>query len=207
MCMKRHIIVFDFDGVFSSNFTFHKEHLEKFYKKDIAEKDFYELHSGNVYESNGRGFELVDFDPVKYHKMIRDDFLKLPIVSGMHKVVDHCGSIGEIFIVSSSSECNIREYLTRHHFDIDRMTVCGFETDRSKKIKFKKIISNTGINPGDMIFITDTLGDMREASEVGIASIGVLWGFQRIETLEQGAPFGFAHIPHDLILLCEEYFA
>jgi len=60
--------------------------------------------------------------------------------------------------------------------------------------------------PGNCVFVTDTLGDMREAAEVGISSIAVSWGFQKHATLEQGKPFRVVDKPADLATAVRAYF-
>ncbi|MBU1557929.1 hypothetical protein KKC45_03125 [Patescibacteria group bacterium] len=56
------------------------------------------------------------------------------------------------------------------------------------------------------MFITDTLGDIREASEMDIKSIGVTWGFHNRETLKRGNPFNIAEKPEDLSSAIDNYF-
>jgi phosphoglycolate phosphatase-like HAD superfamily hydrolase len=38
------------------------------------------------------------------------------------------------------------------------------------------------------VFVTDTLGDVMEAHQAGVKSIGVLWGLHDRTTLERGKP-------------------
>lgn len=204
--MIKKIVLFDFDGVFVSDFYFHKQHIESFLGKKISDQDFYELHSGNVFKNDGKGLELAEFDVMRYCNFIKEDITSTPLVEGMREVFAHACHLGRVYIVSSGCEFNITNFLAENTFTTQDITVYGVETHPSKKVKFEKIIEETGVAPENMIFITDTLGDMVEASDVGIASIGVTWGFQRIDTLEQGAPFGFAHKPREIICLMDAYF-
>lgn len=205
--MNKRIIIFDFDGVFTSNFLFHKKHIELFLRKKISEKDFYDLHYGNVYKDDGKGMELGQFDVASYCRFIKSDFEKLPLAFGMKEVVDHAKERAQIFIVSSSCADNITRFLAKNHFNVADFVIYGVETHPSKKVKFEKIITETGVTPDNMIFVTDTLGDITEATEMGIASIAVLWGFHNRETLAQGEPFAFAHNPHDISTHIDTFFA
>lgn len=204
--MNKKVIIFDFDGVFVSDYNFHKEHIERFIGQKISEKDFYNVHSGNVYNDDGKGLELGQFDMRSYCKSIKNDFIAIPLVEGMRETISHARTYGDVYIVSSGCECNIKSFLVENQFDVNHFIVYGVETSPSKKIKFERIITQTGISPQDMIFITDTLGDMKEAADMDIASIGVTWGFQRVDTLEQGAPFGFAHKAVEISDLIDTYF-
>ncbi len=204
--MNNKIIIFDFDGVFVDDFDFHKGHIEDFLGTNIDDKAFYNIHSGNVYEDDSVGLELGNFDAKKYCQKIHDDLIRLPIVDGMNTTVGQAQKIGETFIVSSGCEKNIRDFFENNEICTNVCSIYGVETNPSKEKKLEKILQESNVDKKNAIFITDTLGDIKEANAVGVASIAVTWGFQRVETLEQGAPFGFAHTPTQIINLIQEYF-
>ncbi len=83
----------------------------------------------------------------------------------------------------------------------------GADVHKSKVEKIKMVFEKYSIGPKDCIFITDTLGDMREAEKTGIDAIGVTWGFHKIETLEQGEPFRLVETPPALATAIADYFA
>lgn len=58
---------------------------------------------------------------------------------------------------------------------------------KSKKNKFSHIIENTDHNKEDILFITDKIGDMKEAQEHNIPTILVSWGYQKKKHLETHA--------------------
>ena len=45
-----------------------------------------------------------------------------------------------------------------------------------------------GVRPGECVFVTDTVGDVREAQELGIRSVAVTWGFHSAERLAEVSP-------------------
>lgn len=59
-------------------------------------------------------------------------------------------------------------------------------------------LTQFGVSENESLFITDTLGDMREAANAGLKSIGVSWGFQRRETLLKGDPHAIVDTPEEL---------
>ena len=69
------------------------------------------------------------------------------------------------------------------------------------------IFETYGIGADDCVFITDTLGDMREAKEHAVGTIGVSWGFHPHATLEKGIPFRIVDQPSELPDAIQEYFA
>lgn len=204
---KEKIIIFDFDGVFVDNFDFHKKHIEDFLGISITDEEFYDIHSGNVYKDDKHGLELGNFDALKYFRTIHDEFVKLPIIDGMAQVTQKAQEIGETFIVSSGGEKNMHDFFVENCICEDLCTIYGVETHPSKEKKFEKIIDETGVLADNIIFVTDTLGDIHEANSLDISSIAVTWGFQNIDTLQKGVPFGFARVADDITTLIEEYFA
>ncbi len=180
---KEKIIIFDFDGVFVDDFDFHKRHIENFLGIKFDDKAFYDIHN-----------------------VIRDEFLTLPIIEGMANVSKKAQEIAQSFIVSSGSENNIRDFFVTNGVCENLCTIYGVETNPSKEKKFEKILNETGIMADNIIFVTDTLGDIHEANTMGIASIAITWGFHREDTLLEGRPFAIAHKAEDITNLIEQYF-
>lgn len=51
------------------------------------------------------------------------------------------------------------------------------ELTKNKTVKFKLIEEKYNVNSHNILFITDTLGDIKEADIAGIPTIAVTWGF------------------------------
>ena len=64
----------------------------------------------------------------------------------------------------------------------------GLETHKLKTHKFRKVLDELNLKENECIFITDTLGDILEANEVGIPTIAVDFGYHERERLEKGNP-------------------
>ncbi len=60
------------------------------------------------------------------------------------------------------------------------------------------------LNPQDCLFVTDTLGDLIEAKEVEVNSIGVLGGYHQRERLERGEPKKIIKSLDELISLVDK---
>lgn len=60
------------------------------------------------------------------------------------------------------------------------------------------VFAKYGVNSSNCVFITDTLGDLREASHTGVKAIAVDWGFHSRETLLKGEPFAIIDKPEEL---------
>jgi len=58
----------------------------------------------------------------------------------------------------------------------------------SKVHKIKLLLEKYSMSPENTIFVTDTLGDIKEAQECNVPTLAVTWGFHARETLEKGNP-------------------
>lgn len=56
------------------------------------------------------------------------------------------------------------------------------------------------------VMITDTSGDMREASAVNLRTIGVTWGYQTSETLLKMNPAALVDKPADIVPVVNKLF-
>jgi len=61
------------------------------------------------------------------------------------------------------------------------------------------ILDKYRINPHETLIITDTAGDIKEANDVGVRSIGVIWGVHDEDKLAQVNPHFVAKEPSELI--------
>lgn len=182
--MLKHII-FDFDGVVADTFdvgwALAQEHDE-----NATLEDFLAHHDGNVFEApriNFKAERLAEFNS-EYRRRVQPGHIeraKGPIT--------RLGANYSLYIVSSNSEHGIREVLDAAGVLPLFVRIMGLETHRSKVEKFKMLIEENGITPENTIFVTDTLGDIKEAEKVGIKTIAETFGFHDRERLAQGNPF------------------
>ena len=67
--------------------------------------------------------------------------------------------------------------------------ILGYDIETSKVKKFKTLFEKYNLNPKEVIFITDTVGDIDESREVGIGTIiAVADGYQDKKVLEAAHP-------------------
>jgi phosphoglycolate phosphatase-like HAD superfamily hydrolase len=64
----------------------------------------------------------------------------------------------------------------------------GNDVHKSKIAKIEMALDKYRIDANDCLFITDTLGDIKEAHHMKVPTVAVTWGYQSIETLAKGNP-------------------
>ncbi|OGZ06520.1 MAG: hypothetical protein A2942_04910 [Candidatus Lloydbacteria bacterium RIFCSPLOWO2_01_FULL_50_20] len=206
--MKKPFILFDFDGVIADSFLPAFE-VQKMICPEVTEDAYRKRFEGNINDWE---------EPVNVHteKCRHDiDFFTeyiprmkkgVRIVSGMKEVIVELGGNYSLVVVSSTITSPIREFLETHDLASHFMQIMGNDVHKSKIEKIKMIFERYGVGPNDCVFITDTLGDMREAQRVDVVAIGVTWGFHAPETLLRGEPFRLVEKPNDLLSVVSDYF-
>ena len=87
------------------------------------------------------------------------------------------------------------------------LKVLGSDIHTSKVEKMKFLLGEYQLSAQDCIFITDTLGDIREAAHVSIQTIGVTWGFHDRQTLLSGDPYRIVDEPSEIPKMISDYFS
>ncbi len=197
--MKK-LVLFDFDGVLVNTlkiwFTIHKEA-----NNDFTWESFQAMSEGNFWdkldESTKQGHILPDNAEAKYLSELVDTTFSIEeaisiVIKALHEKY-------QIAIVSSGRESSINQFLKKMELDYCFSDVLGLDTHRSKTVKIKSLIDKYSLPLEHIIFITDTLGDIREANDCNVKSIGVTWGLHHRETLEKGEPFAILDDPLHLL--------
>ena len=72
-------------------------------------------------------------------------------------------------------------------------------------MKFQHLFEKYNLNKDNVLFITDTLGDILAANKIGIKTIAVDFGFHERERLEKGNPLRIVSQFEDLLPSVEEF--
>lgn len=177
-------IIFDFDGVIADTADIMLS-LMRESEPEFTEEDFKAHHDGNVYEEPL--FKL----PAEAMQQFYDDYCSRLSVSHIQTAIAPIKRLStdyRLFIVSSNEEYGIHSVLK----DAD-LTDCfeaayGYNTHKSKIVKFEMIRDTFDVDLEKVLFITDTLGDIKEANKLGIKTIAETFGFHNRARLEQGDP-------------------
>lgn len=200
---KNKAIIFDFDGVIADTLKFHQEHLKKYLNISISKKEYQDWQRGNVYDKNNK---ITNQKLIDYFKMIEKDHNKVKSFAGINKVLKELSKSYNLFIITSSSDLNIINLLKREGTFNCFKEILGVEFNKSKIVKFNYIIDKYSLEKDDILFVTDTSGDVFEANKVGLRSIGVTWGFHDRNILAEAEPFAYAGKPEDILEIVEKNF-
>ena len=128
---------------------------------------------------------------MKYEKLIH----RVPLFEGMTELLKELSPIG-ISIVSSTASPLINKYLKDNKLDKYIKEILGADVEKSKVIKLKMVLDReVGKN---IIFVTDSLGDIFEANKLNINTVAVTWGYHPREILETGKPMAIVDTTEEL---------
>jgi phosphoglycolate phosphatase len=207
--MKNKYILFDFDGVIADSFDLAFE-INKMVCPHLTEESCRRRFEGNINDWEKADTEHTD--KCRHDIKFFDEYIPrmkelVTVVSGMDRVLAALSKKYQQIIVSSTITSPIHDFMDKYNLSSYFVEIMGNDVHASKIEKIKIIFSKYGITSKDCVFITDTLGDMREAQQAQVGTIGVSWGFHKLDTLESGAPFRIVSKPEDLETAISDYFA
>lgn len=180
--MKRpKVVVFDFDGVIVDSNNFGIDQFKKVYPT-VTFDDYKELLCGNFRDRVDalmlKKIPETEEETKSRRMQAAIDKLNLcPMFPGMIEFIEEIYNMGyKIAMNTSAADINCVPLLEKcgiYNFFDYMGTV---EIDRSKVKKFNLIKEKYGVSGEEMIFVTDTLGDILEAKEAGVPTIAVMWG-------------------------------
>jgi len=176
-------IIFDYDGVLVDSFQFHLKNINDIFKINLTAGEYSDMHTGNFFYSGLEKTQGLDWSHYGDNVVDKQCLLKIkPEIEGILKKVDNS------FIVSSGNTKQIVPHLTHQGIKGYFKEILCAETHSSKVVKFNMIFEKYDIKINETLFVTDTLGDIKEGNEFGIKTVAVDFGFHTKETLAEGNP-------------------
>jgi HAD superfamily hydrolase (TIGR01509 family) len=180
--MNKKIVIFDMDGVLIDSEVASREYMMSVYPTMTAEAHK-ELLCGNFHEEMQK-FKLTnDAKPeTPEEKEIRQAAyaqkkLNCGLYDGVYDLVKELHTEGYILIVNTSAiERNSLPLLEKTGVSELFDFIATGEVSKSKVEKFAIIAEKYHAEKSDMLFVTDTLGDIREADTSNVPTVAVTWG-------------------------------
>lgn len=195
--MKNKVVIFDFDGVIVDSMQLSYS-INKNMMPDLEYEEWQSWFEGNLYKKIRKEHANDDSQDTFFEKYNEGVVNLLPI-EGMSDVVRKLAEKFTLVIISSSTEKSITEFLEKYDLNNCFQDILGRETHRAKVDKFHIILEKYGIKPNETLIITDTIGDIKEANEVGVRSLGVIWGVHNAERLKEANPHFIATKPSEVV--------
>lgn len=196
--MNIQAVVFDFDGVIHDTFELAYEIFRKM-SPESSRDDFRYYFEGNNLERIGGEFTQSQRD--EYRKLEAQQFESLVVESDIKAQIMFLASQFDLYIVSSNTHKNIESYLKRNGLLNNFKEILACEVGHSKTDKFNVLFQRHNLDVDSCIFVTDTLGDIKEANEISLKTIACTFGYHSRAKLTEGNPFALASSFKELIEL------
>ncbi len=197
--METKLVFWDFDGVIASTFEQAYEIISRT-NPDLTREEYRKRFEGNV---NDTIFETSSVRARDFFAAYEKTILQGALIPGIGDVIQVCADAYTNSIVSSTTSDLVDGYLTHHQLRQYFAEILGNDVAHSKVEKMQLAFEKYASSNEHAVFITDTLGDIREANKLAVPSIGVLWGFHDKETLEKGRPHAIVETPQELMKTIE----
>ena len=180
--MNPKLIIFDLDGVLSDS----PNHVLQFFLSiypTLTKEKMDDMLMGNFpteiekLKLTHKRIDETEEQRKARSKEYSDKKATLPLYAGVKELLETLQGKSFTLVVNTSAlERNCLPVLEKagiiQYFDF----IATKELSISKVEKFKLICDRYQVEPEDAIFVTDTLGDIREADEAHIPTVAVTWG-------------------------------
>lgn len=178
--MKKKAIIFDMDGVVFDTMGVSMATVIGQYPGLTPER-YREVLCGNFHEEIKKTGIPKKYETEEDIKNRQQQYTEIkskrPMFEGIRELLEKIHKLGYIIVLNTSAfnrnTLPILEYSkVSHLFDF----VATAEISKSKTEKFDIVANKYNLDKKDILFVTDTLGDVREADAAGIFTVAVMWG-------------------------------
>jgi len=178
-------IVFDFDGVIlESNDIKTNAFQELFRAYPEHQERIVQLHLDNGGMSRFEKFKIIYRDFLKklldvdeldrlgtrFSDLVFQAVLQCPFVSGAREFLEKYSAHYRLFVASGTPQEELRSIVKIRRLDALFQGVYGSPTTKTEILQ--RIMNEAGLNPTDLVFIGDALGDYQAARDMNIGFIG-----------------------------------
>lgn len=206
---RTHYLLFDFDGVISNTFDIAYAVSTSIDASLTSEDDYRKYFEGNIYDTVKRDKNLPKPAPTAddpYFSQYAPKLYQQTIDPKIKTILQLLAQEYQFAIISSTVTSIIENYLAKQSIDAYFKDILGPEIALHKTERILHAIDRYNTSAKNCLFITDTLGDIREARKADVDSIAVTWGYHYAETLKQGDPVAIVNTPHELEQEIKKYF-
>lgn len=178
--MRQKIVIFDMDGVLFDTIPFAERTTMESYPGMTSEM-YRELHSGNYHEELKKHTslkrEMSEEEEARRRVAYSEQKKEASLFVGIESLLKDLRDAGYTLVLNSNAfTVNCLPLLERTGIKSLFDFIATADLSKSKVEKFRLIEEKYHVGAGGMLFVTDALGDVREAEFVGVPSIAVTWG-------------------------------
>jgi len=179
--MKKKIIIFDFDGTLWDTVPLLKLHIQNIINANIGVDYIQELYTHNIdliLKFKEHNHELKDAEEIeKFNSLNRIKRSASKPFLGIDNLLIDLKSINIVLSIATLASGKASKIiLESNSFQNYFKYIYGKEDSLSKAENVLKILEKENLQMEEAVFVTDTLGDVREMDVLGVPTIAVTYG-------------------------------
>jgi phosphoglycolate phosphatase len=201
------LLFFDFDGVLVDSLDVYEKTVTDCLQQigqplTRGREEFLELFERNFYESLAQqGVNMDKFLTASVDILSKVNYAEMKPFDAIRPVLRELAKNYLMIVISSNDTPTIAEALRLYDFDGIFQEILGSDFMFSKKEKILYAAKKYNAQLSDIYYIGDTTGDMKEARQAGIKTVGVTWGWHSKEKMAATQPDYLFDHPEDLLKL------
>ncbi len=192
--MKPKLLMFDVDGTIIDSFEHAFESAKNFIvektNETITQEEYRSIIQGNSWENILVKIGVDPSLPVKQDSIpgLIGPYNNLSLFDDIKSTLQKLAQQYPMIINTSTFIPLIMPVFEREEIDLFFSMYMGPEVSIYKDKKIALALEEFKIKPQELLFITDTVGDIKEGKKVGVQTAAVTWGFNTEEQLKEVAP-------------------
>ena len=198
-------VIFDFDGTIVESLNFvidmylgwypNNEHIKNIDVEKLREMPLTKV----IEELRIRPWKVPALIVKGRHEMNKNIY-QLKMVPGVENLIKSLDNNGvNLYIASSNSVKNINKYMKHKEMRSLFKKIYGSVGILGKAKALNKIIDKNKLNRNDTYYIGDETRDIKASRKAGIHSIGVTWGYNGKQIMQNENPEFLASKPSDIL--------
>jgi HAD superfamily hydrolase (TIGR01549 family) len=202
------VVIFDYDGVIVDSLSMAFEIINELccgvfrYHKITTKEEFKDLYNMNIYDALKK-IGLPKYKLFMYIKqtkgLIKEKSKKVKIYKDIPYTIKKLKSKYKLFVISSNFtgiiNSKLKEYKILNYFE----SVIGADKIQKKTKRIKIVLKENNLTPEQVVYVGDTVGDIKEGKKVKVRTMAVTWGFHNKERLLKAKPDFIVDEPKEIL--------